>query len=160
MKRVNQIFRHPLYQDALRTIEEAEQERIFCRHDMEHFLSVARLAYIYNQREEVGVSKPVIYGAALLHDIGRSQEYKSGLPHHEAGMSLAESILAACGFSDEEQSQILDAILFHRKEGKQGGKDLRSLLYRADKASRNCFMCRERDQCKWPKEQMNLEIKD
>ncbi len=151
---------HPLYQDALRTIDEAEKERIFCRHDMEHFLNVARLAYIYNLREDAGLSKPVIYGAALLHDIGRSQEYKNGLPHHEASMSLAESVLTACGFSSEEQSLILDAILFHRKEGKRSEKPLRRILYRADKASRNCFLCSQQDKCEWPKERMNLELKD
>lgn len=151
---------HPLYQDALHAIEQEEEERIFCRHDMEHFLSVARLAYIYNLREQAGIPKPVIYGAALLHDIGRGKEYKSGLPHHEASVGLAESILTACGFTDEEQALILDAVLFHRKDGKDGEKKLRGLLYRADKASRNCFACQARETCKWPKTQMNLKIED
>ncbi len=151
---------HPLYQDALRTIEQAEKDRVFCKHDMEHFLSVARLAYIYSLEENAEISKPVIYGAALLHDIGRGKQYKSGIPHHEASVGLAESILTACGFSDEEQSMMLDAILFHRKDGKQKEKTLRRILYKADKASRNCFVCSAREQCKWPKDQMNLEIKE
>ena len=47
MDRVNQIWRHPVYQEHYKKIQELESERIFCRHTPEHFLDVARLMYIY-----------------------------------------------------------------------------------------------------------------
>jgi len=32
MDRVNQIWRHPVYQEHYKKIQELESERIFCRH--------------------------------------------------------------------------------------------------------------------------------
>ena len=55
MERVNRILRHPLYQSLLRELREAEAERIFCVHDMEHFLAVARLAWIETSRNTAGL---------------------------------------------------------------------------------------------------------
>ncbi|MCD7929143.1 MAG: hypothetical protein LUF86_03175 [Clostridiales bacterium] len=46
MERVNQILRHPLFREKLTEIDRLEQERIFCRHGLEHLLAVARLSYI------------------------------------------------------------------------------------------------------------------
>ena len=51
MDRVNQIWRHPVYQEHYKKIQELESERIFCRHTPEHFLDVARLMYIYADRK-------------------------------------------------------------------------------------------------------------
>ena len=45
MDRVNRIWRHPVYQEHYKKIQELESERIFCRHTPEHFLDVARLMY-------------------------------------------------------------------------------------------------------------------
>lgn len=163
MKRANRILQHPLYRKALEQIEQTEEKRIFCKHDMEHFLAVARLVWIYNLRQGAGIPREVVYAAALLHDIGRAQEYEKGSPHHEAGAQLARDILRECGFSEEERRQISEAILFHRGSQKEGAgqeNDLHALLYKADKASRNCFVCGARDVCKWRPEAMNMEIRD
>ena len=73
MDRVNRIWRHPVYQEHYKKIQELESERIFCRHTPEHFLDVARLMYIYALEEHLELSKELIYAAALLHDIGRAQ---------------------------------------------------------------------------------------
>jgi len=51
MERLNRILRHPLWKGALQQIEELESERIFCRHDLDHFLHVARIAYIENLKK-------------------------------------------------------------------------------------------------------------
>ena len=163
MKRANRILQHPLYRKALEQIEETEEKRIFCKHDMEHFLAVARLVWIYNLRQGANISREVIYAAALLHDIGRAQEYETGRPHHEAGAELARDILRECGFSEEERRQISGAILFHRGSQKESAgekNDLPRLLYKADKASRNCFVCKARETCKWQPETMNMELRD
>lgn len=48
MKRIDQILSHPVFREQFALLQEAEKDRIFCRHTMEHFLDVARLMYIYN----------------------------------------------------------------------------------------------------------------
>ncbi len=162
MNRVNQILFHPKYQYALEQDGIRERERQFCRHGIEHFLDVARLAYIYSLEQGLEVEKDLIYAAALLHDIGRYRQYESEIPHEKASADLADEILPECSFSREEQAQIREAILGHRrKEGREdGGFKLDSLLYRADKMSRNCFACAAREACKWPADKMNMEIRD
>lgn len=162
MNRVNQILFHPKYQYALEQNGIWERERKFCRHGIEHFLDVARLAYIESLEQGLEVKKDVIYAAALLHDIGRYQQYASEIPHEKASADLADEILPECSFSQEEQAQIREAILGHR--GKEDREDssskLNSLLYRADKRSRNCFACAAREECKWPADKMNMEIRN
>lgn len=81
MNRVNQILFHPRYRQALEQTELWERDRKFCRHGISHFLDVARLAYIRCLEERLDVDKDVIYAAALLHDIGRYQQYERGTPH-------------------------------------------------------------------------------
>ena len=71
MERIQKILNHPLYQEQFKLLQDAEKDREFCRHTMEHFVDVARLMYIYTLEEKTNVSKELIYAAALLHDIGR-----------------------------------------------------------------------------------------
>ena len=61
MERVNAICRHPLWRDSVRQIAHLERDRQFCRHDLVHFLDVARLAYIENLERGLGVDKELIY---------------------------------------------------------------------------------------------------
>ena len=75
MTRVNRIWNHSVYQSSLHNIEELERERIFCGHGVRHLLDTARLAYIENLEMGLCISKDMIYAAALLHDIGRGQQY-------------------------------------------------------------------------------------
>lgn len=158
MDRVNRIYNHPLWQSSLREIEELERDRIFCRHDTEHFFDVARLAYIENLEKGLGFPKENIYAAALLHDIGRHLEYKEGISHEEGSAMLAETILSDCGFDDEEQREITRTILSHRKEETGLTDDLSGLIFRADKKSRMCMLCSVQSECKWSEEKKNLEI--
>ncbi len=114
MERVNQILRHPLFQDKLAELDRLERERIFCRHGLEHLLAVARLAYLRNLEEGLGLERELIYAAALLHDIGRGEQYLRGTPHDEAGAVYAEEILPDCGFSPVEREAVVKAISGHR----------------------------------------------
>lgn len=107
MERLNRILRHPLWKGALQQIEELESERIFCRHDLDHFLHVARIAYIENLEQSLDLSKEIIYAAALLHDIGRGLQYEKGIPHEEASAALAEGILTDCGFVRMKRKSLL-----------------------------------------------------
>ena len=120
MTRVNRIRNHPLYRESLHNIEKLEQERIFCGHNAQHLLDTARLAYIENLELNLGISKEMIYAAALLHDIGRGLQYTEGIPHHEGGVKLAAPILKDCGFTDAESEEILEAIGGHRDTSAKG----------------------------------------
>lgn len=48
MQRIWKIYEHPLFIEGLVKNKDAEKERIFCHHDMNHFLDVARLMYIFS----------------------------------------------------------------------------------------------------------------
>ncbi len=87
---------------------------------MAHFLDVARLAYIFNLEEHLGIDRERIYAAALLHDIGRHVQYLDGTPHQEAGLPIAGEILRDCGFSEGEEEEILEAIARHRDGSVEG----------------------------------------
>ena len=102
MERVKQIVKHPLYQYNQQKIEEAEKDRFFCKHGREHALDVARILYIQILEHDLPIKKDVVYGTALLHDIGRWEQYEKRIPHHEAGAKIAGSILSECGYSKEE----------------------------------------------------------
>ena len=52
-------------------------------------------------------SRELIYCTALLHDIGRAEQYTTGTPHDEAGARIAETILSDLDFSSEEKGGIL-----------------------------------------------------
>lgn len=158
MERIHKIWEHPLYQEQFRNLQLAEADRIFCRHTLEHFLDVARLAYISSLENNAALAKEMIYAAALLHDIGRYAQISQGIPHEKAGADLAGKIMADCGFLPEEISAVQEAILSHR--GSQAGTAaaLAQFLYRADKQSRCCFACPAADECNWSTEKKNLQL--
>ncbi len=139
MDRVNQIWNHPLYQTELHKLQLLEADREFCRHTPEHFLDVARLAYIRALEENYSVSKELIYCTA-----------------HEAGAAIAGQILNELGFSMEEIEAIVSAIRGHRAQTDQ--TVLGKLLYTADKRSRNCFSCKAEPECYWSPAKKNMTI--
>lgn len=157
MERVNRIWNHPAYQGALGKLTAYEAKREFCRHTPEHFLAVARLTYLLALENGVAADREVVYAAGLLHDIGRYLQYENGTPHDEASVILAGSILQDCGFSEGESAEVLKLISSHRMRSEKC--DLSGLFYRADKLSRNCFLCPAQADCNWPEEKKNLEIR-
>lgn len=158
MDRVNRILKHNLFIEKLSRNMTAEADRRFCRHDMAHFLDVARIAMIINLQEKTEISGELIYAAALLHDIGKHRQYEEGIPHEQASALIARGILRDCGFDDKETDVITDAILEHRNSGVIPEQNLRGLLYRADKASRPCFGCRAAEDCGWKRDRKNMEL--
>ena len=121
LSRCQRIYAHPLYKKHFQNLQKFEEDRIFCRHTFEHFMDVARIAYIMNLEKGLGLSKEIIYAVALLHDIGRDEQYENDIPHEIAGAKIAESLLPECGFDDREKSMIVGAILEHRSGNKHGG---------------------------------------
>lgn len=159
MRRVNNILKNKRYEQLLSQIEELETDRIFCRHNIDHFLDVARIATIMNDDEGLGIERDMVYAAALLHDIGRGQQYINGTAHETASADIAPSILNECGYSDKETEEIVDAIRQHGNEEVKEQKDLTGILYRADKASRKCYRCDAKDKCHKSPDKLVMEIK-
>ena len=185
LSRVQAVYAHPLFRECLDKNRAAEETRAFCVHDMNHFLDVARLAYIFSLERGYKLAKEEIYGAALLHDIGKWRQYTEQVPHEQAGAEIAEKILRETGFTEEERGRMLGAILEHR--GKMGPKEtspeemnpkemnpkgmnpkekvpkdkkrcLAEVLYDGDKISRACYACSVEKECNWSEEKKNLGI--
>ncbi len=146
MQRINCILNDPDFNTYLDKNARSELSRIYCVHDRTHALDVARIAYILNLEQRLGLDKETIYAAALLHDIGRWLEYENGEDHAKASARLAEPILHSCGFTAAEGRMITNAIKSHRLA--DGASSLVGLLYRADKLSRNCVRCAALGTCK------------
>lgn len=162
MERLNTVLTHPLYQQYYEELREEERDRIFCCHQMEHLLDVARIAYIRNLENNLGYSKELLYTTAILHDIGKALQYKEKIPHEIAGAQIAEKILDSLpetfSYTEDEKKEILTAIRGHRRE-REDMTRLERLLYESDKSSRNCFACQAEKECNWNKEKKNMEIK-
>lgn len=153
MDRINRILEHPIFKECVKKNEMAEAKRSFCHHDIEHLCAVARIAMLLNLEEGLGLSKDLVYGAALLHDCGRYKQYENGIPHEEAGTEFAHQILPECGYNEAEITCITGAIASHRGSSQKTREGaLAELLYRADKLSRNCRFCKVYEECNWNKE--------
>lgn len=146
MKNVNMLLKDQEFVSYLQKNTECETDRIYCCHDLTHALDVARIAYILNLEENLGLSKQVVYAAGLTHDIGRWMEYESGISHETASAILAEELLLRNEFDYDDIADIVEAIGNHRTES--SGSVLSSVLYRADKLSRNCPSCDAIKTCK------------
>lgn len=158
MNRIDNIISHTLFIECLTENKIAEEGRIFCRHDMAHFLNVARIGTIIVMEDGLNIDRELIYGAALLHDIGKFRQYRSGVPHEQASAEIAPRILSDCGFTKVETAVITEAILVHRDSASALEKNLRGVLYRADKLSRPCFYCSVSRECSWQESKKNLTI--
>lgn len=155
MNKINEILHNEKYIRYLKELYELEQDRIFCRHTIEHFLDVSRIAYIKVLENNLNYSKDIIYAIGLLHDIGRVLQYNEGIPHDEGSVIIARDILSETSYTEEEIDVILSAIDSHRQ--KTNG-ELESIIYSSDKESRNCFMCPAEKECYWSKDKKNFNI--
>ncbi|WP_027624074.1 HD domain-containing protein [Clostridium lundense] len=155
LHKVNKILNSEKYKEYIKKNNECEMDREFCKHDINHFLDVARIAYIISLEKGLNYSKEVIYAIAILHDIGRWMQYEKGIPHEEASYILAQDLLKEVGFSEGEENLILQAILSHRKDGED---ELNSIIYKSDKLSRKCFACNAEVKCNWSEDKKNFNI--
>ena len=159
MDRVNKIIKNSDYQKFLNELQKIEENRKFCRHNLSHFLDVARIASIINLQTNAQINPEHIYAAALLHDIGRAQPNFNETSHAAVSAKLSEKILRDCCFSELEINYILDAIIKHGNKNFNNVKNLSEILSVADKLSRPCYMCAMQESCFWSLEQKNLELK-
>jgi putative nucleotidyltransferase with HDIG domain len=158
MERIDAIVRDPLFQECLNKNKKAEEGREFCKHDLQHYIDVARITYILalesgryaSLLESNGLSaqtgKELVYAAGILHDIGRWRQYETGEDHSVIGAELAGEILERAGFSKQERRVIVRAIREHRSQ-REVPSLLGELLHRADNLSRACHECGAKDRC-------------
>ena len=158
MEKARKILQHSLFQKYMNANAEKEADRIFCRHNMEHVLDVARIAYILDLEEGYGLSKELIYAASLLHDVGRHVQYETGEKHAFVGARLAESILEDCGFDEVEVQAVVSAIYTHGDKKIISERSLNGLIARADQLSRACYVCEAADLCNWSEERKNKTL--
>ncbi|MCM8710924.1 HD domain-containing protein [Clostridium sp. SYSU_GA19001] len=157
MERVNLILSNNKFKEYLNKINQCEIDRDFCRHDINHFMDVARISYILILEKGLSHTKEEVYAAALLHDIGKWQQYESKIPHEIASAKLAYDILINSDFNEEEINKIISSIKNHRNENNIENT-LDHILFTADKLSRACFMCKAEKECYWAQDKKNLKI--
>ena len=156
MDKIEKILKNDIYKESLNRLATYEEKREFCRHDLKHFVDMARIAYIMVLEKNLDYSKEVIYAIGLLHDIGRALQYEKGIPHHKASVDLSKEILRDIDFTEDEKNIILKAIENHREQSED---ELSSIIYKSDKLSRECFTCKVIKECYWSDEKKNLSIK-
>lgn len=154
----NELLSNKKYLNELDSLTELEHDRIFCRHNIEHFLDVARITLIMCHEAKITADPDIIYSAALLHDIGRTNEYINGIPHEKAGIIKAEAILDDINCEKEKKKKILSLIKNHKNDCENASNSLEDIFCRADKKSRLCFCCPAQNQCNWQKEKRNMDI--
>lgn len=149
MERVQKIIGHPEFKKSMEMIKILEKDRIFCGHNMTHLLDVARIAWIDCLETSAAYPKDVVYGAGLLHDVGKYLQYTEGTGHHVTSERIARQVLKDAGYEAAETEDICQAILSHRDKKASGKTVLGRILYRADKISRACYVCPAAAECDW-----------
>ena len=139
---MRRLLLDPDYQLCLRENEKREVDRHYCRHDFNHLLDVARIAWILCLERGCAYPQGVVYAAALLHDIGRFMQYDDPSKDHAVvSCDLAEPLLARQGCSKEQINLITTAILVHRLPPADIHHPLGRIIAEADDLSRRCFQC-------------------
>jgi uncharacterized protein len=81
-------------------------------HGLDHTLRVTALCREIGRAE--GADMRVLIPSALLHDIARPLEEKTGVPHEEEGARIAEEYLGSIGYDAALVPAIAHAIRTHR----------------------------------------------
>lgn len=159
MEKVTKILNHTLFIHELKEINSLEAKRKYCKHNLSHFLDVARISYILSLERNINIDKEVIYAFALLHDIGRARGYSLKKDHEVESVILAGEILRDCGYSIAEIETVLWAIKNHRSRKVLKMPEIKTfidIVRKADQLSRKCFCCECVDDCNWPENKKNI----
>ena len=157
MDTVTRLIQHPLYKEKYDALQAYEKERLYCRHDMHHFMRVAQIADQIARENGLSFSTEEITLVALLHDIGRTMQYQNKISHAEASASFAREILLSLGYDGKKTEEIRKAIIAHsnrmdaKKRFARRGElqSLEEIVSFADQFSRECYSCAVKDSCKW-----------
>ncbi len=147
MERIEKILKNKQFQKYIQENSIKEKDRKFCPHDLEHLISVARIAYLIIIEQDKSFARDVVYAAGLLHDIGRWEEYETGKDHAQASAELSVEILTKSGFTGKEREEIVKAVEEHRGKNGDNLSFLGKILHQADMLSRPCWQCKARGEC-------------
>jgi len=103
----------PAVAEARRKAEDLLDGRLGS-HDWEHTLRVYRLCADLGPRE--GADMVVLLVAALLHDIGRSQQdaCRGNICHAEKGAEMAMDLVAGLALTDAQKANVIHCVRTHR----------------------------------------------
>lgn len=134
--RYEQIQLDSEYQNLLSEIEDLKKERVYCKHDLAHFMDVARIASLIwiEEGSSVELNKDIIYAAALLHDIGRVIEYNEGISHDEGNRTKRTSRISL--------RNIILQCLRHYSRNKRRPTSIRCIIWRSSRNSRTFIVPR------------------
>lgn len=160
-KQIERLLQHPIYQKRLALLQELEGNRIYCGHDLSHFFAVGRIAETLSKENHLSHSNDVLWASALLHDMGRVEQYQQGISHDKASVAFAREILLSLGWDQADMELVCEAIGSHSKrfavkdrwENRTELRSLAEVLSFADHFSRKCYECKGADSCKWPEEE-------
>lgn len=151
----NQLLSLPEYQSILSTLEKIESDRIFCRHNLSHFLDVARICKLILLENNIPASDDCIYLTSLLHDVGRISQNKN---HKKASVDIAKNLLEKINYPIHDRKIILTAIAEHGFRGKHNPVNFTEAFSLADNISRACYHCSASQECYWPESRKNHNI--
>ncbi len=101
-------------------------------HNFDHVLRVLATAERIGAKE--GANLEILRTAALLHDIARAEQGRTGKDHAVEGSRLAREILKQAGEQEEFIKAVCHAVATHRFRGRNAPKTLEAkILYDADK---------------------------
>lgn len=160
-EQIDRLLQHPKYRARLELLQEMEQNRIYCGHNLEHFMKVGCIAEQVVVKNELPFSEDVIFGAALLHDVGRVEQYRQGISHEKASVAFAREILFSLNWDVSDIEMVCEAIGSHshrqcaadRWEKMSALVSLAEVISFADQFSRTCYRCHVADTCKWKEEE-------
>lgn len=168
MEYVDALLGQERYRALLEEIGRREQDRVYCRHDADHLLHVARIACILSLEHGDVLPREDIYLCALLHDIGRGTSEDGISGHAGQSAAIAEELLNAIGYPQSRIGPIVAAIRGHGRrkdgaakiysDGPAACRNLSELLQVADQLSRNCFLCPASDTCHWVDGEKNQTV--
>jgi uncharacterized protein len=81
-------------------------------HDFSHVRRVLENALEIGEKEKASLEEVIL--AALLHDIKRPEEYRTGIDHAKEGSSFAFDLLLQKGYSIKTSAAVANAIRDHR----------------------------------------------
>ena len=154
MERYQKIVRNKRFQREYQRLEEKEQDRRFCRHNMEHFLAAARISLYQSFWKTAGDIQRCYLWYRFLHDLGRMAEYETG-NLMRSWRGSCRGILRSADMSRWRLNRLQTSIRGHRRKGQKDPDSFADVFYQADKLSRDCIHCRVREECYWPEDRKN-----
>ena len=166
---IDKILSDDRYIDKLKTIDDIESKRIYCKHNLNHSKEVVRILTAISKDRELDNYEEFSAIMGYLHDIGRADCERA---HNKCSSEFARVLLREYRYSEDSINIICYAIDNH--SGRMPLNDIykyirertiedriedtwAKLLRIADQLSRDCYICKASDSCRWLLEERTIE---